>query len=79
MLALGFFGWIIIGGLAGWIAGKVMDDKKGFILNIVLGIVGGVLGGWLLKLLGFAACSLTRPRWRPPARSPSPWTCSSRR
>ncbi len=53
MLALGFFGWIIIGGLAGWIAGKVMDDKKGFILNIVLGIVGGVLGGWLLKLLGF--------------------------
>ncbi|MBD0022739.1 GlsB/YeaQ/YmgE family stress response membrane protein [Gordonia pseudamarae] len=52
MLALGFFGWVIIGGLAGWIAGKVMDDKKGLILNIVLGIVGGLLGGWLLKIIG---------------------------
>ncbi|GAB05889.1 GlsB/YeaQ/YmgE family stress response membrane protein [Gordonia amarae] len=52
MLALGFFGWIIIGGLAGWIAGKIMDDKNGLVLNIVFGIIGGLIGGFLLKLIG---------------------------
>ena len=55
MLGLSIIGWIIIGGLAGWIAGKVMDDKKGFILNIVLGIVGAVVGNALLGLVGLNA------------------------
>ncbi|MGV9415455.1 GlsB/YeaQ/YmgE family stress response membrane protein [Nocardia sp. NPDC003693] len=54
MLALGFFGWIIIGGLAGWIGSKVMgtDGQQGVIMNVVVGIVGGLLGGFLLNLLG---------------------------
>ena len=54
MLGLGIIGWIIIGGLAGWIASKFMktDAQQGIILNIVVGIVGGLLGGFLLKLLG---------------------------
>ncbi|MVU76860.1 GlsB/YeaQ/YmgE family stress response membrane protein [Nocardia sp. ET3-3] len=54
MLALGFFGWIIIGGLAGWIGSKIMgtDAQQGVILNIVVGVVGGLLGGFLLKLVG---------------------------
>ncbi|MGV9825430.1 MULTISPECIES: GlsB/YeaQ/YmgE family stress response membrane protein [unclassified Gordonia (in: high G+C Gram-positive bacteria)] len=54
MLALGFFGWIIIGGLAGWIASKILktDDQMGILLNIVVGIVGGLVGGWILKLFG---------------------------
>lgn len=52
--ALGFFGWIIIGGLAGWIGSKIMntDDSMGITLNIIVGIVGGFLGGWLLGLFG---------------------------
>ena len=51
---LGFVGWIIIGGLAGWIGSKIMntDASMGVVLNIVVGIVGGFLGGWLLTLLG---------------------------
>ena len=53
MLGLGIIGWIIIGGLAGWIASKIMgtDAQQGLFLNIVVGVVGGLLGGFLLKLL----------------------------
>ncbi|MFC9555729.1 GlsB/YeaQ/YmgE family stress response membrane protein [Rhodococcus sp. NPDC056960] len=54
MLGLGIFGWIIIGGLAGWIGSKIMgtDARQGILLNIVVGIVGGLLGGFLLRLVG---------------------------
>lgn len=51
---LGWIGWIIIGGLAGWIASKIKgtDAQQGLFLNIVVGIIGGLLGGWLLSLFG---------------------------
>ncbi|AYF76985.1 GlsB/YeaQ/YmgE family stress response membrane protein [Nocardia yunnanensis] len=54
MLGLGIIGWIVIGGLAGWIASKFMgtDGQQGIFLNIVVGVVGGLIGGFLLKLLG---------------------------
>jgi uncharacterized membrane protein YeaQ/YmgE (transglycosylase-associated protein family) len=54
MLGLGIFGWIIIGGLAGWIASKIKgtDAEQGIGLNIIVGVVGGLLGGFLLKLFG---------------------------
>ena len=54
-LSLGIIAWIIIGGLAGWIAGKIKDSSQGSFGNILVGIVGGLLGGWLLSLLGFDA------------------------
>lgn len=55
MPPLGFLGWLIIGGLAGWIASKIKgtDAQQGLFLNIVVGIVGGFIGGWLLTALGF--------------------------
>ena len=46
---------IIIGGILGWIASKVMrtDAQQGIFLNIVVGIVGAMLAGFLLSpLLG---------------------------
>lgn len=43
---------IILGGLAGWIAEKVMKFDTGLIMNILLGIVGAVVGNWLLGLVG---------------------------
>lgn len=54
MLGLGIIGWIIIGGIAGWLASKVMktDAQQGILLNIVVGVVGGLLGGFLLQLFG---------------------------
>ena len=53
-MGMGIIGWIIIGGLAGWIASKIMntDEQQGIILNIVVGIVGAFIGGWILSLLG---------------------------
>lgn len=54
MLPLGLIGWIIIGGLAGWIASKIKktDADQGVFMNIVVGVVGGLLGGWILNLFG---------------------------
>jgi uncharacterized membrane protein YeaQ/YmgE (transglycosylase-associated protein family) len=51
---LGIIAWIVIGGLAGWIASKIMktDAQQGILLNIIVGIVGAFLGGLLLSLLG---------------------------
>ncbi|WP_370872423.1 GlsB/YeaQ/YmgE family stress response membrane protein [Rhodopseudomonas julia] len=50
------FGWImtiIIGGLAGWIAEKVMSADHGLLTNIVLGILGAViLNALLVGLFG---------------------------
>lgn len=55
MPTLGIFGWLIIGGLAGWIGSKIMktDEQMGLILNIVVGIIGGVIGGAILTRFGF--------------------------
>ena len=52
--AMGLIGWIVIGGLAGWIGSKVQnrDAQMGIGLNIVVGIIGGLLGGWLLSVFG---------------------------
>lgn len=51
---MGFIAWIIIGGLAGWIASKIMgtDKQQGLIMNIIVGVVGGLLGGFILGLFG---------------------------
>ena len=52
-LAFGFLGWIIFGGLAGWLASKVMktDEQMGVWANIGAGVAGGLIGG---AILGFA-------------------------
>jgi uncharacterized membrane protein YeaQ/YmgE (transglycosylase-associated protein family) len=43
---------VILGGLAGWIAEKVMRFDTGLIMNIILGIVGAVIGNYVLGLIG---------------------------
>jgi uncharacterized membrane protein YeaQ/YmgE (transglycosylase-associated protein family) len=48
---------IIVGGILGWLASKVMktDAQQGLFLNIVVGIVGALLAGFLISpLLGIA-------------------------
>jgi len=45
--------WIIIGGIAGWIASKVVTGGGfGLAGNVVLGIIGAVVAGWLLPAVG---------------------------
>jgi uncharacterized membrane protein YeaQ/YmgE (transglycosylase-associated protein family) len=45
--------WLIVGGILGWIASKIMhtDAQQGIILNIVVGVVGALLAGFLLSPL----------------------------
>jgi uncharacterized membrane protein YeaQ/YmgE (transglycosylase-associated protein family) len=42
--------WLVIGGLLGWIASKIMrtDAQQGILLNIVVGIAGAMLAGWFI-------------------------------
>ncbi len=48
--------WLIIGAIAGWIAGNIMRGGGfGLFGNIVVGIVGALVGGWVFGLLGIAA------------------------
>jgi uncharacterized membrane protein YeaQ/YmgE (transglycosylase-associated protein family) len=74
MNGVGWLGAIIIGGIAGWLAEKVMKSDMGVFMNIILGILGaiilnailmalniGILGtGWIAYLItGFiGACIL---------------------
>lgn len=51
---MGWLGAIIIGGIAGWLAGRFMRGGGfGVLINVILGIVGGILGNWLISILPF--------------------------
>jgi uncharacterized membrane protein YeaQ/YmgE (transglycosylase-associated protein family) len=44
---------ILVGLIAGWLAGQVMKGGGyGILIDILLGLVGGVIGGWLFGALG---------------------------
>ena len=51
---MGLLAWVILGGLAGWIASMIMktDAQQGILLNVVVGMVGSVVGGLLMNLIG---------------------------
>ena len=51
MVGLGWILAIIIGALAGWIAGKIMHSTHGLLMDIILGIVGAVIGNFLLMTI----------------------------
>ncbi len=49
----GIIAWLLIGLIAGWLAGKISRGAGyGCITDIVLGLVGSLLGGWILTRLG---------------------------
>jgi len=50
LTSVGWIGYIIIGAIAGWIAGKlVKGGGAGILMNIVIGVVGALIGGFLLS------------------------------
>ena len=50
LTSVGWIGYIIIGAIAGWIAGKLgKGGGSGILLNIVIGVVGALIGGFLLS------------------------------
>ena len=52
---MGFIAWLIIGGLAGWLASKFMNKSQGLLKNILVGIVGAYVGGFIGNAIGISA------------------------
>lgn len=48
---MNLIGTIIIGVLAGYVAGRLMHSNMGIIWDLVLGLIGGLVGGWLTSIL----------------------------
>ncbi|QBL10714.1 GlsB/YeaQ/YmgE family stress response membrane protein [Rheinheimera sp. D18] len=56
---MNFILFLIIGAIAGWLAGLIMKGRGfGLLGNMVVGIVGAFLGGFLFGMLGLAAFGL---------------------
>ncbi len=51
---MGIISWIILGGLAGWIASMFVgtNREQGILGNIVVGVIGAVIGGFIVNLFG---------------------------
>ena len=52
---MGILAWIILGGLAGWIASLIMGSRASLLVNIIIGIVGAFVGGFVFSLIGGAS------------------------
>src|SRR5207245_8086598 len=49
----GFVSWLLLGLVAGWLAGKIARGRGfGCIADIVLGLIGSYIGGWVFTKLG---------------------------
>ena len=56
---MGFLWFIIIGIVAGFVAGTLMRGGGfGILVNLVVGIIGAVLGGWVFGLLGISTTGI---------------------
>ncbi len=51
MPGVGFFGMLLVGLLAGYVAEKAMNRDHGLLTNILVGIAGSFVGGTLAGLL----------------------------
>lgn len=54
----GIISWLIIGAIAGWLAGVLVKGGGfGLLVDILVGIVGAFIGGWLAGMLGIGVGS----------------------
>jgi uncharacterized membrane protein YeaQ/YmgE (transglycosylase-associated protein family) len=52
MAVVNILAWVIVGGIAGWLAGMVVQGTGlGVIGDVIVGIVGALIGGFVLSLL----------------------------
>ena len=59
MSGTGLVWFLLIGLVAGWLAGRVMrGGGYGVVGDLVVGVIGALLGGWLFGLLGISAGGL---------------------
>ena len=54
-------GWIILGGIAGWIASMITgsDARVNGFMNVIVGIIGAFIGGLILRLFGAGTSGLS--------------------
>jgi uncharacterized membrane protein YeaQ/YmgE (transglycosylase-associated protein family) len=55
MTITGLIIFLVIGAIAGWLAGLIMKTNYGLVGDIVVGVIGALIGGWLFGLFGIAA------------------------
>jgi uncharacterized membrane protein YeaQ/YmgE (transglycosylase-associated protein family) len=61
-MLMNIIGWLIIGAIAGLIAGLVMKGGGyGLVGDIVVGLVGALIGGFLASILGFGGLNSNDP------------------
>ena len=59
MTVTGLIWFLLIGLIAGWLAGQVMKGGGyGVVGDMIVGVIGALLGGWLFSLIGIAAGGL---------------------
>ena len=51
---MGIFLFLVLGGIAGWIASLIMntDESQGVLANVAIGVIGALLGGVLFNIFG---------------------------
>jgi uncharacterized membrane protein YeaQ/YmgE (transglycosylase-associated protein family) len=51
-VTVSILGWIIVGGLAGWLASMVMgtNERQGCMMDVILGVIGACVAGWLFAI-----------------------------
>ena len=55
MDAQGIIIWLIVGAIAGWLAGVILKGGGfGLVGDIIVGIIGAFIGGWLAGVLGIS-------------------------
>lgn len=56
---LDFIYFLLIGLIAGWLAGTLMKGRSlSLVGNLVVGVIGAILGGFLFRLVGFVSIGL---------------------
>lgn len=51
-----FFGFLLIGVVAGWLAGALTKGKGfGLLGNLVIGVIGAIIGGFVFRAVGLSA------------------------
>lgn len=60
--------WIILGGIVGWLAARVVGRHEGVLASVIIGIIGSIIGGWISRLFmgsdqSFLAFSWTGLFW----------------
>jgi uncharacterized membrane protein YeaQ/YmgE (transglycosylase-associated protein family) len=47
---MGWLAWLIVGGIAGWLASRVMRSQMGVMNDMLAGMLGALIGGFLFNL-----------------------------